>query len=171
MAPSQDGSDGNVSEKSIKCNFEQLNFLLKAPSKEFVKKLLQDCFAHINSTIPKGFSEKVASDLDVPEEDAIMLIGSVSELIKMAVFEGAAGATEVFSLFPDDFHKNLRELLSKIIADCMPNWRSDTINQQVSLPRLVDFDWRIDVKTGSSGRPAAPSCLLQLKKLVLEKPN
>ena len=34
----------------------------------------------------------------------------------------------------------------------------------VSLPRLVDFDWRVDVKTASdSSRVAVPSCVLQLQ--------
>ena len=35
----------------------------------------------------------------------------------------------------------------------------------VSLPRLVDFDWRVDVKTASdsASRMAQPTCLVQMK--------
>uniref|UniRef100_UPI00109FA545 COMM domain-containing protein 9-like n=1 Tax=Podarcis muralis TaxID=64176 RepID=UPI00109FA545 len=35
----------------------------------------------------------------------------------------------------------------------------------VSLPRLVDLDWRVDIKTSSDSisRMAVPTCLLQLK--------
>lgn len=35
----------------------------------------------------------------------------------------------------------------------------------VSLPRLVDFDWRVDVKTSSdcAVRMAQPTCLVQMK--------
>ncbi|CAB3984468.1 Hypothetical predicted protein [Paramuricea clavata] len=36
---------------------------------------------------------------------------------------------------------------------------------QVSLPKLVDFDWRVDVKTSSDAvtRMSMPTCLVQLK--------
>lgn len=35
----------------------------------------------------------------------------------------------------------------------------------VSLPHLVDFDWRVDVKTSSDSvaRMAQPTCLVQMK--------
>lgn len=38
-------------------------------------------------------------------------------------------------------------------------------NPSVSLPRLVDMDWRVDIKTSSDSisRMAVPTCLLQLK--------
>ena len=39
-----------------------------------------------------------------------------------------------------------------------------------SLPKLQEFDWRIDVKTSSDtiSRMSAPTCLLQLKVIVLQ---
>lgn len=45
-----------------------------------------------------------------------------------------------------------------------PNW-SLFFNPSVSLPRLVDMDWRVDIKTSSDtiNRMAVPTCLLQLK--------
>lgn len=38
----------------------------------------------------------------------------------------------------------------------------------VSLPHLVDMDWRVDIKTSSDtiSRMAVPTCLLQLKVLL-----
>ena len=43
----------------------------------------------------------------------------------------------------------------------------------VSLPRLVNFDWRVDVKTSSdsAARMAQPTCIVQMKvslSLLLE---
>ena len=40
----------------------------------------------------------------------------------------------------------------------------------VSLPRLVDFDWRVDVKTSSDSmaRMAQPTCLVQMKVGIRE---
>ena len=38
-------------------------------------------------------------------------------------------------------------------------------NSAVSLPRLVNFDWRVDVKTASdsAARMAQPTCIVQMK--------
>lgn len=42
-------------------------------------------------------------------------------------------------------------------------------NPPVSLPRLVDMDWRVDIKTSSDSivRMAVPTCLLQLKVMAV----
>ena len=39
------------------------------------------------------------------------------------------------------------------------------INFLVSLPRMVDFDWRVDIKTSSDSiaRMSVPTCILQMK--------
>ena len=41
----------------------------------------------------------------------------------------------------------------------------------VSLPKLADFDWRVDVKTSSDAitRMSMPTCLVQLKVLIVCK--
>lgn len=43
------------------------------------------------------------------------------------------------------------------------------LNPPVSLPRLVDMDWRVDIKTSSDSiaRMAVPTCLLQLKVMAM----
>ncbi|XP_025084935.1 COMM domain-containing protein 9-like isoform X3 [Pomacea canaliculata] len=40
-----------------------------------------------------------------------------------------------------------------------------TSERQVSLPKLVDFDWRVDVKTSSDAvaRMSVPTCILNLQ--------
>jgi len=128
-----------------------------------VKQLLQNSFVHLKSQAPQHFYEETANSLEIQVEEAKLMISSISQLIRLALFNSTTDPKEVFSLFPDDFHKNLRELLSKLIAENMPSWRAETISQQVSLPRLTDFDWRIHMKTAASGRLAVPSCLLQIK--------
>jgi len=46
----------------------------------------------------------------------------------------------------------------------LPAWRRETIQSHtISLPKLVDVDWRIDVKTASErARMSAPTVLVQL---------
>lgn len=48
---------------------------------------------------------------------------------------------------------------------------SATVPSTVSLPRLVDLDWRVDIKTASDSisRMAVPTCLLQMK--IQEDPS
>lgn len=43
------------------------------------------------------------------------------------------------------------------------------ITRSVSLPRLKDFDWRIDIKTASESCPqlSLPTCLIQMRVSVL----
>lgn len=57
-------------------------------------------------------------------------------------------------------------------------WRTEAQANQISLPRLVDLDWRVDIKTSSDNisRMAVPTCLLQMKiqedpSLCGEKPS
>lgn len=86
-------------------------------------------------------------------------------VVHAALFECLTDPKAVYDLFPENFHKNLRELISKIIAENMPLWRTNAINQQVSLPKLIDFDWRVDVKTSSNviSRMSMPTCIIQLQ--------
>lgn len=52
-----------------------------------------------------------------------------------------------------------------VLCDVSPEWRRQVLAQQVSLPRLESFDWRVDVKTSSTcaSRMAIPTCLLEMK--------
>jgi len=166
MAPSEEEIGTAPPDSLKKCDFNAIQLLLKAPSKEVVKKILQESYNFMHSkvaNVPDNLAEKTAEALAVSPEEASSMITALSMLLKDVLFEGLTHPREVYTVFPGDFHKSLRELLSKLIADEMSVWKSDTISRQVSLPRLVDFDWRIDVKTGSSGRMSIPSCLLQLK--------
>lgn len=57
-----------------------------------------------------------------------------------------------------------------LVSSCSagPN-RPSFFNPSVSLPRLVDMDWRVDIKTSSDSisRMAVPTCLLQLKVMSM----
>lgn len=93
------------------------------------------------------------------------LLESLISLVSAAMFECLTEPKAISELFPGNFHKNLRELITKIIAENMPLWRTNAVNEQVSLPKLVDFDWRVDVKTSSNAisRMSMPTCIMQLQ--------
>nr|KAF6324305.1 COMM domain containing 9 [Myotis myotis] len=69
------------------------------------------------------------------------------------------------SRFPANFHQNLKNLLTKIILENISTWRAEAQADLISLPRLVDLDWRVDIKTASDSisRMVVPTCLLQMK--------
>ena len=74
-------------------------------------------------------------------------------------------AQALIGYFRDETPDNLKAALSKTIGQNLPTWRQEATNQQVSLPKLKGFDWRIDIKSGSDAvtRLQVPTCLLELK--------
>ncbi|TFK14995.1 COMM domain-containing protein 9 [Terrapene carolina triunguis] len=144
--------------------FAALQILLKASSKDVVRQLCQECF----SSSTRGSSKLIdstRSNLSVTSEEAAQLICSLHNLTRHIVYRGLSSAEEILSLFPENFHQSLKNLLTKIILENVSVWRSEAQSSQISLPRLVDMDWRVDIKTSSDsiGRMAVPTCLLQLK--------
>lgn len=147
-------------------HFDDLNLLLKAQSKDVVLRLCNEVYISRNSRVyPKSLVQYADQTLSLSNSEAQSLLTALRALVKTAIFNGPTTAHEVASLFPGGFHKNLSELLSKIIVDRLPQWRLHATNNLVFMPRLVDFDWRIDVKTSSDSlsRMAVPTSFLQLQ--------
>uniref|UniRef100_A0A8C0VC55 COMM domain containing 9 n=1 Tax=Cyanistes caeruleus TaxID=156563 RepID=A0A8C0VC55_CYACU len=95
----------------------------------------------------------------------LYLVSALHNLTRHVVFRGLTRAEDILCLFPENFHQNLKNLLTKIILENISAWRNEAQASQISLPRLVDMDWRVDIKTSSDSivRMAVPTCLLQLK--------
>nr|XP_010296129.1 PREDICTED: COMM domain-containing protein 9 [Balearica regulorum gibbericeps] len=93
------------------------------------------------------------------------LVSALHNLTRHVVYRGLTRAEDILSLFPENFHQNLKNLLTKIILENISAWRNEAQASQISLPRLLDMDWRVDIKTSSDSisRMAVPTCLLQLK--------
>ncbi|XP_069751919.1 COMM domain-containing protein 9 isoform X2 [Narcine bancroftii] len=136
----------------------------RAPSKDVVRHLCQECFSPgaMNSS---KLVDSAINTLSVAPEEAQQLICSLHSFTQQVVFQGLASAEEIFLLFPDNFHQNLKNLLTKIILENVASWRNEALTNQISLPQLIDIDWRVDIKTSSDNinRMAVPTCLLQMK--------
>ncbi|XP_043562196.1 COMM domain-containing protein 9 [Chiloscyllium plagiosum] len=141
-----------------------LQLLLKAPSKDVVRQLCQECFS-TSATNSVRLVDSTAKSLSVTPEEAKQLIYSLHGFTRQVVFQGLTSAEEIIPLFPDSFHQNLKNLLTKIIVDNRAAWRNEALTNQISLPQLIDMDWRVDIKTSSDNinRMAVPTCLLQMK--------
>ncbi|KAM6459771.1 COMM domain-containing protein 9 isoform 1-T2 [Liasis olivaceus] len=144
--------------------FASLQFLLKAPSKNVVQQLCQECFSSSGNDSEK-LTETTCSNLSVTPNEANQLIHSLHNLTRHIVYHGLTSQEEILSLFPEGFHQNLKNLVTKIILENVSTWRNEAQASQISLPRLVDMDWRVDIKTSSDNisKMAIPTCLLQLK--------
>ncbi|XP_007941441.1 COMM domain-containing protein 9 [Orycteropus afer afer] len=157
--------------------FAALQTLLKASSKDVVRQLCQESFSS-SSLDSKKLLDITCSKLSVTQEEADQLLHALHHLTRLAVFRDLSSAEAILALFPENFHQNLKNLLTKIILEHISTWRTEAQESQISLPRLVDLDWRVDIKTSSDSisRMAVPTCLLQMKiqddpSLCTDKPS
>ncbi|KAJ3596770.1 hypothetical protein NHX12_003171 [Muraenolepis orangiensis] len=144
--------------------FVSLQLLLKAPSKEALREL---CSQSHQQGAPESrrLAQSAADHLDVPVAQAQQLLQSLHSLTHHVVFHSLTRPEQIQGLFPASFHASLKNLLTKILLELSPTWRSEVIQKQISLPQLKAFDWRVDMVTSSDSvsRMAVPSCLLHLQ--------
>ncbi|XP_028917377.1 COMM domain-containing protein 9 [Ornithorhynchus anatinus] len=141
-----------------------LHILLKASSKDVVRQLCQESFSS-SAVGSQKLLDRTCSILPVTPEEADQLIRSLHSLTSQVAYQGLTSAEDILALFPENFHQSLKNLLTKIILEYVPTWRNEAQTNQISLPRLVDLDWRVDIKMSSDSisRMAVPTCLLQMK--------
>ncbi|KAB1272287.1 COMM domain-containing protein 9 [Camelus dromedarius] len=158
-------------------NFAALQSLLKASSKDVVRQLCQESFSR-SALDSKQLLDVTCSSLSVTQEEAEQgslsipqLLQALHRLTRLVAFRDLTSAEAILALFPENFHQNLKNLLTKIILEHVSTWRGEAQTNQISLPRLVDLDWRVDIKTSSDSvsRMAVPTCLLQMK--IQEDPS
>lgn len=150
---------------------------MKASSKDVVRQLCQESFSS-SCLDSESLLDKTCSSLSVPQGEAAQLLQALHHFTRLVAFRDLSSAEAILALFPENFHQNLKNLLTKIIVEHISTWRAEAQANQISLPRLVDLDWRVDIKTSSDNisRMAVPTCLLQMKiqedpSLCGEKPS
>jgi len=152
--------------------FSHLNSLLKAPSKEAVDQIFNLAFLHArdvhsknsHQSLPPQIVKKIEEALQISTRDAIELLLTIAILIDESLFESLE-PQQIVDLFPTDFQKNLKQLVAAVITRNMPKWKESLASSQISLPRLMNLDWRIDVKTSSDtfARMSVPSVIVDLE--------
>jgi COMM domain containing 9 len=82
----------------------------------------------------------------------------------LRLFVAAALRAEASDVLPASFHQALGTLLCDVVRAHASEWRDSAIVRQPSLPRLVDFDWRVDVKTASdsAAQMSVPTVLMRM---------
>ncbi|CAG5958487.1 COMM domain-containing protein 9 [Menidia menidia] len=147
-------------------DFTNLQLLLKAPSKDAVRDVCVQ--SHRGPCL--RLTESTAAAFSIPAAQAAQLVQSLHTLSRHVLFHNLSTPEQILAIFPESFHSSLKNLITKILLENSPAWRTEALSHQISLPQLKDLDWRVDVVTGSDSvsRMAVPTCLVQLK---LEDPS
>ncbi|XP_038561359.1 COMM domain-containing protein 9 isoform X1 [Micropterus salmoides] len=145
-------------------DFNTLQLLLKAPSKDAVR----DVCIQSHRGPSRRLAETTASTLSIPAAQAAQLVQSLHRLSHHVLFNNLSSPEQILALFPESFHTSLKNLITKILLENSPTWRTDALSDQISLPQLKELDWRVDLVTGSDSvsRMSVPTCLVQLKGIV-----
>ncbi|XP_029008404.1 COMM domain-containing protein 9 isoform X2 [Betta splendens] len=145
-------------------DFANLQLLLKAPSKGAVRDVCVQ--SHRGSSL--RLVESTAATLGIAAAQAAQLVQSLHALCRHVLFHNLSSPEQILPLFPESFHSSLKNLLTKILLENCPVWRTEALGNQISLPQLKELNWRVDVVTGSDSvsRMSIPTCLVQFKNLV-----
>lgn len=135
--------------------FESFNLLLNAKKKDFIKKI---CHESMKDDYSDDTLEAVATMLDCSAQETKNLLVSLNGFISKIIQNDITGSEEIHALFPEDFHKNLASLLTKIIVELLPFWRQQITENQVSLPKLSSFSWSVSTQQDTN----TPLCFLNL---------
>ncbi|CAB4009753.1 Hypothetical predicted protein, partial [Paramuricea clavata] len=68
---------------------------------------------------PAVVYSSITEALGCENTEADQLFCSLQQLVKNCLYENVADRQSIAALFPGDFHKNLKDLLAKIISDHM----------------------------------------------------
>nr|XP_046249107.1 COMM domain-containing protein 9 [Scatophagus argus]XP_046249109.1 COMM domain-containing protein 9 [Scatophagus argus] len=142
-------------------HFSNLQLLLKAPSKDAVR----DVCVQSHRGPSRRLAETTAAAFSIPAAQAAQLVQSLHVLSHHVLFHNLSSPEQILRLFPESFHSSLKNLITKILLENSPTWRTEALGRQVSLPQLKELDWRVDMVTSSDSvsRMSVPTCLVQLK--------
>nr|XP_057931858.1 COMM domain-containing protein 9 [Doryrhamphus excisus] len=142
-------------------HFDNLQLLLKAPSKDAVKDVCMASHRGLN----RPLTQSTANTLSIPEAQAAQLVQSLHVLSQHVVFHNLSSPEQILHLFPESFHSSLKNLLTKILLENSAAWKTEAVSNQISLPQLKQLDWRVDMVTSSDSvsRMCIPTCLVQFK--------
>ncbi|XP_048952234.1 COMM domain-containing protein 9 isoform X2 [Canis lupus dingo] len=114
--------------------FAALQSLLKASSKDVVRQLCQESFPS-SALGSEKLLDMTCSSLSVTQEEAEQLLQALHRLTRLVVFRDLSSAEAILALFPENFHQNLKNLLTKIILEHVSTWRTEAqANQSLDVP-------------------------------------
>ncbi|ETO09628.1 hypothetical protein RFI_27750 [Reticulomyxa filosa] len=138
-----------------KIDLVPLSQLTNAPDKETIKRTFQEAFRCRTSGLSDIRKQQWGRNFNIEkEEDVDRLFTSILSLIKIMLYNSISDPVKLMELFPKDdanFHEKLKQLIVKTCISNYNYWRTAAVNTTVStVPKLVDFEWRLDIKQSSN---------------------
>ena len=99
-------------------------------------------------TLPPSL-RSLPQTLEITNEKALVLILSLHALLKEYISVGMSDENELAEKFPEDFPKKIKTFLFKMMREVAESTKLYLGEEFTSLPKLRDFDWRMDVKISS----------------------
>jgi len=110
-----------------------------------------------------GLLRQLPSQLEITNEKAVMLILSLHALMKEYIAVGMQDEESLASRFPSTFNKKIMSFMFKTMRSCAEDCKQYYQDQFTNLPRMVDFDWRLDVKISSKSAERLKQPILYVK--------
>lgn len=97
----------------------------------------------------------------------LQLLEAGRDVVLSALYVSASitEEAEVAAFLGSDLDKRLVKLICSVVLKLLPVWRKASVDTRVAMPRLVDVDWRVDVKTSAEAltRMSVPTLLVDMK--------
>ena len=113
-------------------------------------------------TLPPSL-RSLPQTLGITNEKALVLILSLHALLKEYIAVGMMDENELAEKFPESFPKQIKKFLFKMMREVAEPNRAYLQNEFTSLPKLRDFDWRMDVKISSKQEDRIKQPVLYVK--------
>ena len=108
------------------------------------------------------------SQLKITNEKAVVLILSMHALMKEYISVGMADEGAFAARFPESFPKKVKVFMFKMMREVADSAKLYYQDEFSSLPKMRDFDWRLDVKISSKDQDRLKQPVLYVK-MDLEK--
>lgn len=137
--------------------YDGLLHFLKATSKDQVLQCISAC---VRSMIHK---DELQLDMIIQLDDRQQinqLTASLQSFIHHVIYHDCSDGAAIKALFSKGFDKKLEDLLCKIVINQISKWRKDMIENQVSMPKLISYEYSVE----NQASPLKPSyCKLSLQ--------
>ena len=146
--------------------FYQVNFevieeaFLSAESKEHIQQIFlaiatsaldSELRCLTSANLPPSL-RSLPTALSLTNDKAVTLVISLHNLMKEYIGTSMMDENVLAARFPPTFKKALKTLIFKTMREVAPTAKKYLQEEFSGLPKLRDFDWRLDVKTASKNQ-------------------
>ena len=148
-----------------------LSLIGQAVSKDAISELFEHVMRHRHNLLVAPTST-IEENFNIKSTEAANLIHCVHTLIQDTMASGLEVTVDtVKSMCDPSVDPKIIKLLAKLIVRQAPAWKAIMSQQRIAWPRLLDMEWRVDMKTASQAvsRMSVPTVVLGLT--VEEQPT